>query len=149
MTREPWKDGPCRVPPGGNPNKYDECILCGHQQPKRRNVPKIDPNGVGWTPCERGCEPPEGFPVDGTCAPLHAGNREQSIYYDGILDDYQDQDEEPDQDDDAGGESGGGSGPEADSPPDDAGEELSSGGGSGLGRRWTPQPRGGAPPRRR
>lgn len=140
-----WDGKPARVPAGGNLNKYDRCVVCGHEQRKRSNKPVYGPNGVGWTPCERGCEPPYGFPVDATCAPLHEGQRAKSVYYDGILDDYRD--EELDQDPDGGDESGAGDG--GDDRSRDAGsKERSAPGRVELTRRWTPEPRG-LPPARR
>lgn len=137
-----WEGEPASVPPGGNPNKYDRCLVCGHEQRKRSNRPVYDPNGVGWTECERGCEPPDGFPVDGTCVPLHDGSREKSVYYDGILDDYQDDD--PDDGDESDEPEG-----EGDASRAVGSEEQSSWGRGGLTRRWTPEPRGGVPRGRR
>lgn len=139
-----WDGEPASVPPGASRNKYDGCLVCGHEQRKRSNKPVYDPNGVGWTACERGCEPPEGFPVDGTCVPLHDGSRAKSIYYDGILEDYQDDDE----DQEPAGSDGSGAG-DGEDDASGTGEGQSQWGRGRLTRRWTPEPRGRVPPNRR
>lgn len=125
-----------------NRKKASECIVCGHVGPRRGRKPVWDENGVGWTECDKGCEPPNGFPLDVTCVPCHPGERAKSIYTEELVATFC-SDEDDTDDDDHGksdnrdedrGESS------EDSQPDGQEEQLSTGRDS-FTLRWTPEPR--------
>lgn len=154
VAKTPQERGGRKQPPQNtvNWNKASECLVCGHVGPRRGRKPVWDENGVGWTECDKGCEPPNGFPVDVTCVPCHPGERAKSIHSQELVATFFSDEDDTDADDDDHGK--------YDNRDEDRGESLedsqpasqdgpaSTGRGS-LTRRWTPELRGGIPYERR
>lgn len=135
-----------------NRNKASECIVCGHVGPRRGRKPVWDENGVGWTECDKGCEPPDGFPVDVTCVPCHPGERTKSIHSQELVATFFSDEDDTDADGDEHGthnvqDADLDESPKDSQPTGHEGPALTSR--RILTRRWTPEPRGGTPYERR